>query len=1656
MSLFDAMAGNSSSQDQAEEGFSGLPSYLVAADNHSIANNNQTFLEGAAETISSIPKFIGASIISGANEIYNIAPSLGNFMGGEFEISKAADVISSMDEDLGVYYQEHAESVDVGGFILSSLVSGMAGVKVLNAGQKVLATSIKAGSFGKNMSAGLGLLVPSRQKYLSKAISEITDSNSLSLLTNKNTLLAMSAGYGQAVLETAAFEVAVASALSSSPVLENQDVGDIVTNIAIGGLAFGTIGGVIDITKSSFALKKAVTRADIQAAPVTNISVLHSNAPASNKILHDIEQAENLKNISMEQFPVERRQFLGEAAKTKASTLEVQIRTELGNLAAGDQIVASQVFAMTKGTDFNTSLGNYLGATRVSRITDMTAPEKLLTKVDRQLLKGSAKIKDVEAAAATNFRASYVNTWGDNIGEVVFASSKVPQHVALSDTLKKGEEILVTPKGVTAGKLGFNFTTKGVHDTSVVVGRPVKGVKGTITPAKGTEWDVKTAGLHESQARAMWAAELPPFVSGKEFKSVTIGENDTHLIDKLFREFDPRHKIAMLDGSTRSFANPKDLMDFIYAKKISLANELLTSKSAVKGILSQEDIASTLNIRSTLLSGEVSANNLPRDVFAIQSYSEDYTKLLVAKGLHKEVDGIIPVYKLPKTLKMSYDTTVMKDIDGNILEGMAIITQQERIQSQKLNNVLGGYLAADYNKFLEIGLKDIEGASRAGAGPGLVSFASANPGTLASKMEWVGKSTIGVIEKKTAALKEAIEPALYKLAQNKEAVVEWSNLSAKLRALPDTYVLNATEDALEPAVVANYNAATAAGKKMKPPTLKATDAPVYIPIRHAETIELVKAHIAQNGRRVTHEVELRTTQGHANNKNPEGFYPPPVDPKEYPFFAIVVDDSITGTGHHSTIYANSEAQLAEMIAKVKTEPTLTVHTKGEAERYYKSIGQYDSQRSLNENYINTTLQRKGVSSPYFVPTDPQKVTQDLLSWHVKQETNLVREMVSAKYERQFGELMKRGSAFTDIATSKYNSLSMVEHAEAVVKNPYVDYIKTGLGLKNNSDYPFWTSANRALDSKVSEMYDRLTKVVESSKSVDDLADLDGMMKRYGYKGAAYDMDMDLLANHTAPKGVLLNFVQNANALLATVVIRLDFMNAAINALSANILYGTEMNSVLRAIESGDSIAAGAFTALAKIKVPGTDQFVLSPGKIYANAVKAFGTDNADMAWFKENGFITSISSQQREMVDTLTLTGKESIQELGTGVGSKLEKVRSTLVAAANKGEKWTGNKLAEEFNRFIAAHSMKQMTDLAITHGVMDSKTALSYINTFVNRTQGNYLAAQRPMLFQGAIGQSIGLFQTYQFNLMQQLLRHVGEGSAKDSMTLLGLQGTIFGLNGLPAFNAINTHIIGTASGNTQHKDAYTAVYGAAGKDAGDWLMYGLSSNMLLHPDLKTNMYVRGDINPRHVTIIPTNPADVPVVGATAKFFGNLFTTAGKIVNGGDFATSILQGIEHNGISRPLAGLAQTLEGFTNPNYASYSTSKRGNVIASNDLLSLANISRMVGGKPLGEAVAIDAAFRFKSYALADHAKKDDLGQAIKSNLIAGQQITTDQIEKFAEDYAKIGGKQTEFNKWVVQLYKTANSSQANDLRDKVSSPYSKSMQLIMGGYELKDFEN
>jgi hypothetical protein len=1666
---------------------SGVPSYMVAADNLNIGNGNPTFLESAADVVEGIPKFIGLSLLSGVNQLQNIPANIGNAFGADLDITTTDDIIAGLDDDLGKFYEEHEEGIDLAGFIMSSIIPGTAGVKVLNAGQRGLTAAFGAGKFGGNMGKAMGLLNPQPKAKIAEAVRQVTTNSSLASLTNASALKAIGAGMGQNFLEAAAFEIAVAATMQSSPIMKDQDFGDLAANIAFSGAIFGAIGGVVTGAKVNSALKAAAIDVNKTSTRWTFIPETSQISSPYERIAVNVDELDSMPPV----FPdteITRTSFLENAKKTKTETLENKIKEDFKIIANGDQQTATELFQALRGTSRTNQLETMIGAIEIGRIDQASRGIKKIAKIRKNKAAGKdVSLLDEELLLTSTLQESYVKMHGAERGVVL---SERPVVTQLSDTLKKGEVIQVTKNG--AVKVGSETAAKFNLRANIA---------GKIAPkVPYKHWDImkESANSLKVNARYIWANRLPKF-NPTAAKPLTVHINDVPLMEKVLLDLgedglDHVRFTGFKEGEL-DIVN-QGLESFLGNHKVALSVRLLNVKGekAVfrgqprKNPLKQDEIAAMVNMRSDALSGLLtrgpSAALQRKDILAYQSYAEELTETLVKTGSRKLDEGLVPILETPQHIKVTYDPSavdgVLKGnklssagplvgINNHVIENMVIIKEQQRLYQGGTDNAAAIALGGKWFDQLEeitpgFGGKIEQGANQGGAGAGLATAASSNYGTLAASVEHIGNVTSRAIHEFKQKTTEVLEPMLFKMAGNRKAAIEWSALNQKVRSIEGEYALNELGDALEPAVIVRWRQraiqAEEAGEEFleEMPIPRNPNMEARIELGTKEVRDLAAAHIEINGVRTGKMAGIRMAQGTMYNRGPDVFYPVPVDPSDYKFFAMVTDESITSGNQSKTLFAATSEELDGMIKKIKQgDPRLRVRTKGEAERYFSSEGKWDYEKTLTSNYLDTAAHRKGVSAPFLIATDPEKIVKDTLKWHMDRETGLVREAVSAKYEVPFEELKRLGDDFTNVGTSKFGSVSSSDFADDIVKNPYVDYIKTALNIRKTNDYPWWVNTNKLADEAVSKMFKKINDVRIKAKSADELGEINSIMQEAGYTGASYDAGMNIFANSGPARGTLANTVQKSNSVMATVVLRMDTLNAVNNAVSANVLLGGETKSILRALKAGGPEAEKAIGALAYIKVPGTDRSIFSAQKLIANSMAKFGRvgrDSPEFKFYQDNGYMTRITDQYSDVLGDLAYN-----PALGTKTWSQnIDKAFKKAADIGDQAEILTGNRLAEEFNRFVAGDVMKQLTDVAVAQKLMTAKEQLAYINTFVNRTQGNYLAAQRPHMFQGPIGQSIGLFQTYQFNLMQQLLRHVGEGHSKDAMTLLGLQGSIHGMNGLPAFGAINTHLIGNASGNDAHRDAYDTVYGIAGKEAGDWLMYGAASNAagLLHPDLKVNLYTRGDINPRHVTLVPISPASVPIVQATGKFMKNLFATSDKLAAGGDVTTTILQGLEHNGLSRPLAGLAQTLEGFNNPEGVSYSTSKKGNVIASNDLLSLANVGRMLGGKPLDEAIAIDAAYRFKAYAAKDTQARTALGAAIKTTMLAGESPTQEQVETFAQKYAEMGGRQKEFAGWFSRLNKDANSSHANELSRSLSSPFTQSMQKIMGGRELKDFTN
>ena len=1628
-------------EDQEEEGTDFSASRLFqSADLHNISNGGVSWTNPASwgEKLGNAGRFIAVSALSGVNSFYNTGAAIGQFFDPGIQERDTADWITSLDTNLGDYYSINQDAADVTGFILGAIVPGLGGIKIFNAGQVALKTALNTGKVGGGMGRALGLLVPKTDEFMSLAMKDITASTTTLNLVNANTTKAIGAGLWQNVMEAAAFETMVQATMFRSPILEQQDGWDIAKNIAIGGALGGTIGGIFGAAKLRGALKTAVTQEEILRRPFQELPQFSTASPAANRLVT------LATDLEMAAVPVTLRRADGSLVENNFATSKVlydkkvesslnQQREAWNDLAGQDKLlgnITADLMAPARSADGQLVPGfaqqNYeaaSGAVSIMRPLEISA----LEKAQELAIKAG---KEVEKPVAARF----VKLFGDDAGEM---RNNLPTVVSFADRVGGGKDAV---RAEIKRVYGFTQRSERLQTKYDL-------------PDRWSALSLKGArAAQEAEARHIWAAKSSGFIDEIPPGSV-IDAYDLPLLQRAYSDGQWNIKIVSGEGpslSVRAITSKEDLYKHLKDVKdetiLHYKKSFLTKRGKAKknGLIPKEDsdiaIGKIADVRKNYLDGNPSGVEAD-DLFALSAAQRKFHKQLQERGISMATEEAqTPVQFLPSYMKVLYEPA--KDvaaIDGNVMDGITHYAEMEKIYVESARRATAKVLGRWAEMFPVIPKDKLVTATRNDTAAGLFSNDSSAYGTVSSSMSFIGSITREVKQQFRKQLNDELAPALTKAAGKQEAIFEFESINQKLTRTGKQFYLREAEDGtmvmIERALVSTKGGVEEINWEL------AQDGVNAFNLKHPETVELIQAHIAASGRRTNNFREIHAAQGKADVKDAGVFRPIRPDLKQYPYFAFVRDPRVTETGHMTMIHAASEKELAELIERVP--PQYKVVYKKDTEDYFKARDEYEYSRTLNENYINSDLANKGVFSNFFPKSDPQKIVDDILQQHYRESDTLVYEAVRLNYEPEFGLLEDLGRQYSLTETSKF--ASRADKIEAQSKNPYFNQIKTALDISKVNEFPLVYSANKILDQAFSRAWSAVTRTFDEIKSPAELDKINAQLDEFGMKPAYYDAAMQALVNHTAPRGELTRFVRGANAILSRFTLGLDPLNALNNAIGSNILRGTEMGLLTRAIREGNQAVAGDLAQIAKIKLPGVDAEVISAPKLLARAVSNFWKDDGTvMARYKEMQIIKDRAEQLRMLVDDFTLKGTETVAELDQRMKRGFARAKELTTETLDKGEKLTGNILAEDFNRFVSANVMDQLTSIAVKNGLMDDRTARTYINTFVNRVEGNIVASQRPMIFQGPIGQAISLFQSYQFNLIQQLLRYVAEGKGKDLAMLAGLQSTLYGYQSLPGFQAINVHIIGQLSGNTEHRDLYDITYGAVGRTAGDFLLYGIPSNIL-----DTNIYSRGDVNPRHLTILPTSLQETPIVAGWGKFFGNIYETSKKIAGGSDVWETFLQGVEHNGISRPLAGMAQTLQAF-GPEGMAYSTTNKGTILYQNDLMSIATLTRVAGGRPMDEAVVNDALFRVKSYEAARRSKQAALAERVKATLIQGNEPTTEQIEEFAADYAKMGGKQKEFNKWMMDMYKNANTPQSEKIAESLSNPYAYKMQLLMGGEE------
>jgi hypothetical protein len=1150
-------------------------------------------------------------------------------------------------------------------------------------------------------------------------------------------------------------------------------------------------------------------------------------------------------------------------------------------------------------------------------------------------------------------------------------------------------------------------------------------------------------------ARHAWAAKLKDIQLPKE-----IDVNDFSLMDRLRTVADAGvlETISLRSGDDiLGTAADLSLPAAIKSAKLSAAQDAFQAAYEKGVTLDVRELAYRLNTDATWLENAVASRF--RDSLSGEVLMDGRT-ITNLDGLSRNLDDyltretVIAEYARPQQFKeltsitpeMSWRDKRLAILDQVAMTGGQFVTGELAWQYRVTaaiaanKNAAGAALGSErMNQLLDLAQDAAKLADSTGVGANFLSSANANYGDLLKLWSQdTGKKVHLWINEDVAAVVDSFSTVATRLRADPKAGAELGIVTNMLRSSDDKYIWNPENP--KQLILRDLKGLTGEKLAAATETAKAAGKRLSIDIESDVTAEFFKIHTNVNAGRVGKRSVLTNARGLTSNIDGDTVYAPPIDTTYFKHFAFVrpIDGKAFGTSEVSMVFGRDAAELNKRIAAVDKN-MFNVTTKGQTEEYLKAKNLYDFDLTINEPRINSELRRSGALSNFFPEIRSENMIEDYLRWHQNQTARLVRDAVETNYGQQVAELRKLGESYVEVASSKFAGTLRASKSEVI--NPYDDYVKTALDVSKRSEYTFFHQANEFVDALGTRAYQALQSVFgDAKKGIVTWEEANRIAERHGIKGM-YSGEADFFtANVPRDRNLVKEYVSKANMLLANFVLRFDFANSLLNVISTPMMLGTELASI-KSLAKNDPAVIGKLAELTAVKVPGENLAVPSNSRLVFNAVKNFwGTEKQQLiARYTENGDIKTVLSQYHSMMDDMAMRADFKLFKEGTD-------------RAFEKAATLTGNNWAEQFTRFVSADVMRQLSDPLVEGGKLSLKEQNAYISTFVNRVQGNYISSQRPIVFQGVLGSAIGLFQTYSFNMLQQLFRHVENRDKRAIATLFGMQAGLFGLNGTPMFEAVNTHIIGNAAINDGHYDAYSLAPAILGKDVGDWLMYGTASAMPGFGDKWPSLYTRGDINPRHVSILPLNPMDIPAIDASVRVAKNLADVGSKLINGADIGTTLLQGLEHNGVNRPLAGFAQVASRQS-------TTSKGGLIAASSDFSLIATAARIAGSRPMDESIALNAMYRNKAYQAADSDRMQFLGERVKSYLYKNQFPPDDVMDGFMKDYAAAGGRVENFNRAMQTWSKDANISTVEKMRAKLGSSYGQRLNEIMGGVPLED---
>ena len=1611
---------------------------LAAGINHTVAGASDEAIADIAT------QGIPTALISGMTQLANAAESVADVVGlgwGQLEVAKVVhEADDLLNTDLGAYYAKHQEGVDLVGFLGSSLVPGTIGVKALRAAQSGIA-------IGRSTSIATGLLTNTAEvQLLNRAKTVIESGASISQINKARAAAALARG-GQLALEGIAFDMAVFSAMNDNPLLADKSLSEqfkqsVMFGAIFGGLgtgwnyfsqmskpftvASGTLAGKQTTLK---AIETEVGKALTETAYVPQLAAgAKTTVGVANPQLFDISNPTAPLNVfhgsstrlTMDDLNNYKSMFQGSGAKADA----IYFTTDPSVAATyGAQKNSGLVLNEAVVTPRNPLVLSYEDTRTVTSDVLDKASKEGFDSVLRITSKGEVyEVAVLDKSIISGLNAKNPVTHGDSLVDIARGLQSAAPAVrselnsAVGNAYSRRVENLQTAAAKAASNLTDDpevaqaiVTALHTFDPEAIAqifGGAIKVKSPTGKLAEGTNpfnvAKIATGELHVNLQNG--AVSLSPELNLSSMQNVKITKTGASVDGITYKVNNVNFSsgASPIEGELAwqwGLKNPKEMFDLtthsglIAAQAAKTVNPNLTVKTADRIIKNDEAlVAAELDQAYNRVSFDYLMGNSEAPSWFTSTDWRTYTP------------------PTDKWVSIEYATWQVP----SAWHAKGTAEWQQRVTAAQQANRLAVRAALNWDELPALDISSVIMHDQRQSAGLMHSFNAAYE----SAMEAAGYLG-SFVQNQVAALRESralkmlnAEQALRAAGEKSETSVLFNAVVSRIKGTPDWWRID-TEGKLIYREFAdeNRNAVTEVLLAADESAAAKTVYEYFAALKSVDAEYLTKAR------------DLDALTGNVKNVPYEdGVYIPPYNLGKTPYIVVVSDP----TGSKAILRGRTAEELQDKVRQVRTKfPEYRVYTSNDTDAFFKMRAEWEFEAAFSRTSVDTALRNDGILRDLDVKAGWQEL-DSINEWLTRKEFSLVRRGVSATYAQEFAEataLSKTLNPFHDTKLAAQGEAATPK--QKLGDDAFSTIIKTALNVRDPSAHPYWEYFNQGLNKlyagTANALWDMGAKLRTGGISVKDA---NKILQERGVYDAAFTEELWALATKPDFSTAALDAMARVRHLLNTVVLRLDFFNPIVQLVGMPIMLMPAIRDATSAIKSMDQ------------EVPAY--------RMLATAVKnLFDKDMVDH--FANRGIVSKGVTQHAMMVDAAGLMFKSEssarVLEQAGIVQSQFDK----FINFMSKPTDW-----AEHAQRFIAADVGRQIAEL---RGLVSGTPEYwSFINNFVQKINGTYVAAQRPTLFTGIAGQAVSVFQTYQFNLMQQFAKHLENGDRKTVAMMLGLQGTIYGASSLPAFKLINQHLIGEY--NRDNADLYSTAEKYLPDTAGKALMYGLASNML-----GAALWSRGDVTPRTPTLIPVTPQDTVAVSMGLKA-GNAFmdlisATMGQFKDANpNFKVSVAEAIAHAGVNRPLSGLAEIALGAR--------TSKEGKLdvnLSQHDVLSWATAVRLLGAKPIDEAISMEAYQRQLQYRAAMREKTAAIGEALRSHAMGTGEIPPDTIDKFAEAYTRVGGDIKDFRAAYLRALRDATVPRAQVLAEQMrNSPAAQNYQWALGadGKDLHQFLN